>query len=153
MELTQQNIVKTFAKVYVNNEKELVSLLRKYGFNKQKFNETDVLLFISSLEGNDQFDKELSSLFSSSKYKNAVAEIISGAVTAIATMTGQVVGQKGRRESGELTTQSETQKALLEYIAKEKEIKASKEKTNIIIFGAVGIGIAVTIAILILKSK
>lgn len=158
MNIQEQNLLQAFARVYVNNQSDLIKLITKYGYiANPKDNEIDVLLYISSLEGNENFDKELTDLLQKkgklilSDYKNVLAELIAGAVNAIATMTGKIVGQKGVRVAGVLQTQSQTQQALLQAIAQEKELKAKQQKTNIIIFSIVGTVLFGTIAILILK--
>ena len=159
MDTNDRKVLKAFAKVYVNNKKELLDLLIKYGYvvspNDAEF---DLLVFIGTKSSNSVFDKEFTQFLIdrggyNSGYKNAIAALIAGAVTSISTMLGQVVGQAGRTDTDQLQVQSETQQALLLYLSQEKEIKAQKERTNIFIFGGVAIAITVVFAIIFINKK
>lgn len=156
---------KAFAQAFVNSKQELINLLNNYNANiNESSTEIDVLQKIHTLLiENPMFQDEFIEFLISRGYltdttqdfRNVVAELIAGAVNAIAEMTGKIVETKGK-ETDLLSTQAQKQSAetlaMIELIKQEKDAKAKADRNKLILIGGVS-AIAIIITGIIAFKK
>jgi hypothetical protein len=164
-EQTKTMYQKAFAEAFVNSKPELINLLKKYkaGINEGS-TEIDILDKVHTLlVENPMFQDEFVEFLiakgyltdTSENFRNVVAELIAGAVNAIAEMTGKIVETKGK-ETDLLSTQAQKQSAetlaMIDLIKQEKEAKAKADRNKLILIGGVSVIAILVTAVLAFKK-